>query len=106
MKGQAGHQHGHIAVNAVAASLLQTHAVQGHIQFFGHQHGQRGVDALTHFTARHGQHHGTVGCDLDPAVQGDIPWGLEHEFGRAQTRACRHDAPTDDQCAGRAQCAE
>ena len=84
MKRQRTQQHGDVAVNAVRARLLQAHAVQGHVQLFGHQHGQRGVHALAHFAARHGQHHGAIFRDLDPAVQGDIAFGLEHQLGRAQ----------------------
>jgi hypothetical protein len=106
MKGQAGDQHGDVAVNAVGPGLFQAHAVEGHIEFFGHQHGQRGVDALTHLAARHGQHHSTVFGDLDPAVQRHIAFGFEHQIGRAQARAGRHHAPAHHQGTGRAQGAQ
>ena len=71
VKAQAVHQHCHIAINRIAARLQQTNAAQGHIQFLSYQHAERGMHALSHFTARHGQHHTPIGGDLDPAVQGD-----------------------------------
>jgi hypothetical protein len=34
---------------------------QRHVQFLGREHRQRGVHALPHLAARHGQHHGAIG---------------------------------------------
>ena len=79
MKGQAAHQHGHIAVNGVRTRLLRAHAVERQVQLFGHQHGQRRVHALAHFAARHGQHHGAIGGDLDPAIEGHVALCGKHQ---------------------------
>ena len=106
MKRQAAQEHGDVAVNSVRPGLLQPHLRQRHVEFFGHQHGQGRVHALAHFTARHGQHHGAVLCDLDPAVQGHLVLGGQHVGWGAESRARGHHAPAHDQGAGGTQGAQ
>ena len=106
MKRQAAQKHGHVAVNGVGPGLFQPHLRQRHVELFGHQHGQGGVHALAHFAARHGQHHGAVLGDLDPAVQCHLVLGGQHVVGLAKARARGHHAPAHDEGAGGAQGAQ
>ena len=65
-------EHGDVAVESLGARGNEAHARQRHVELLGHQHGQRGVHALAHLAAVHGEHHGAVGGDADPAVQADL----------------------------------
>ena len=68
----------------------------------GRQHGQRGVDTLAHFAARHGKDDAAIRGDLDPAVERDVTLGLEHVAALPQPGTLRHDAPAHHQRASRA----
>ena len=106
VKRQTSQQHGHVAVDRVGAGLFQMHLVQCHIELLGHQHGQAGVDALSHFAAGHGQYDRAILRDLDPTVQRDRVLGRQHVCRGARARARRHGAPAYDQGAGGAQGAQ
>jgi hypothetical protein len=69
---QAGDHRRDVAIEAVGARRDQTHARQRHVEFLGDQHRQRGMRALAHLAAVHRQQHGTIGSDLDPAVEADL----------------------------------
>ena len=84
MEGQAAHKHGDVAINFAGARLLQLHAGQRHIHFFGHQHGQRGMNALAHLAARHSQNHASIGRDFDPAIESDITLRGRHDIRATQ----------------------
>ena len=106
MERQTAQQHGHVAVNAVEASLFNAHSTQRQIELLGHQHRQRGVNALAHFTSGHGHHHAAVGGDLDPAIEGHFARRHRQQGSRPQARTLRHHAPAHHQGTGRAQGAQ
>ena len=98
-------QNRHIAVDFVDRRLHDTDHRQRHVEFFGHQHRQRGIHALPHFAARHRDRHPAVRCDLEPAIERDFAIAGWQWIGRLQALAWRHHAPADDQRAGDAQSA-
>src|SRR6185295_16405838 len=76
------------------------HRRERHVQFFGGQHRQRGVYALSHFAARHREHHAALARDLDPAVQPEFGFARRQQRRRAEPRSRGQHAPADDQRAG------
>ncbi len=88
---------GHVAVQALVRRGEETHAGQRHVELLGDQHGQRGVRALAHLAAVHGQQDAAVGSDLDPAVEVDLAFLQRQAVDAAEPAARRQDAPTDDQ---------
>lgn len=56
----------HVAL-VIGAGMFQDDVVEIDLQFFGNQHGDRGIGPLPHFHIRHG--HG------DPAITGDAQYG-------------------------------
>ena len=107
MERQGHPHHHHVAVDRVRPRLLQAHLGERQVELFGHQHRQRRVHALAHFSPRHGQHDAAVLRDFDPAVQRHFArrcW--QHVFGLAQARTHRHHAPADDERASSTQAAQ
>ena len=106
VKRQRAHEHRHIAVNRIGAGLLQTHALERHIQLLGREHGQGGMNALPHLAAWHGQDDIAGGGDLDPAVQRHIALCRQHQRAGTQARARRCDTPAHHQRTAYAQGAQ
>jgi hypothetical protein len=55
--GVAGRLHAQQGVDVVlfiGRRVFEPHLIQSDLQFFGHQHRDRGVGALAHFDIRHG----------------------------------------------------
>ena len=78
VKRQGTHKHGHVAINAIVPRLFQTHFGQGHIELFGHQHGQCVVNALPHVASVHGQNHIAIFGNFDPAIQCNSAFSEQH----------------------------
>src|ERR1700760_4555778 len=49
--------------------MIDRDAVERHVEFFGDQHGQRGINALTHFDLRHDQHDLAALVDLHESIR-------------------------------------
>ncbi len=76
----------------VGRSMLEPHLLQLHLQFFGDQHGDGGVVALTHLDIGHGQDDLSVAADSDEGVRRKASvTGLGCDVGERQAQA-QHQA--------------
>ena len=55
------------------------------------------MNALSHFTAVHGQNHGTIFGNFDPTIEGYTPFGEQHVAWFAHARTRRHETPANHQ---------
>jgi hypothetical protein len=69
--------------------VLHPHLFQVHLEFFGDQHGDRGICALSHFDLGHGQHDLTIAFDANERVGREAA-----RFGRFGRNACSGQAQT------------
>lgn len=60
----------------IGRRMIDRDVVERHVQFFGDQHGQRGIDALPHFDFRHDEHDLAALVDLHEGIR------REHAFLR------------------------
>ena len=99
---QAVDQDVDIAIDAVLGRVFDAHLVPARVHLLGDQHGKRGLHALAHLGARHGDHHAIVARDLHPAAEaGFVRLDVEQRaFAQAIALAGKPEADAQEATTG------
>ena len=106
MKRKAVDDGGDIAVDLVDRTVFDPHALPRTAEFLGHQHGEGGVNALSHLGLGHDHGDRVVGCDGDPAVERDGATGCIGWRAADEALARWQERPSKEECATGAETGE